>query len=55
MTEMQRGLHVYLDQAEYHVKEDRRYEEEYEGGGCGPQSAELIFFIKCAAQIKNLF
>lgn len=52
-----KGLHVYLDQAEYHAIEEGQYEEEYEGGGCGPQTAELILFngIVCAAQSKIQF
>lgn len=49
------NLHIYLDQAEYHAIEERGYEEEYEGGGCGPQAAVLILLngSVCAAQSKT--
>lgn len=36
-------MHVYLDKAEDHAVEESGDEEEYEGGGHGPQAADLIF------------
>lgn len=36
-------LHIYLHKAEDHAVEESGYEEEYEGGGHGPQAADLIF------------
>lgn len=36
-------MHVYLHKAEDHAVEESGYEEEYEGGGHGPQAADLIF------------
>lgn len=41
--EMHRDWAFYLVQAEYHIIGEREYEEEYEGGGCGPQAAKVIF------------
>lgn len=36
-------MHVHLHKAEDHAVEESGYEEEYEGGGHGPQAADLIF------------
>lgn len=37
------AVHIYLHKAEDHAVEESGYEEEYEGGGHGPQAADLIF------------
>lgn len=48
-------LHVYLHKADYRAVEESGYEEEYEGGGHGPQAADLIFLqdIICAVHHYN--
>lgn len=36
-------MHIYLHKAEDYAVEESGDEEEYEGGGHGPQAADLIF------------
>lgn len=45
------GLRVYLYKADYCAVQEGGYEEDDEGGGHGPQAAELIFLqvTVCAA------
>lgn len=52
---VQEHLHVYLYKADYRAVEESGYEEDDEGGGCGPQAADLIFLqaIICAVHHEN--